>query len=94
MTAATLLWLALTYAQIALALAACLSAFRIAVGPRAQDRVLALDAAYITTMLLFVVTGMRLGTPFLFEAALVIAVGGFVATVSLAKFLMRGEVIE
>lgn len=94
MTMTTLLWLALTYAQIALALAACLAAVRIAVGPRAQDRVLALDALYIATMLLFVVTGMRLGTPFLFEAALVVAVGGFVATVSLAKFLLRGEVIE
>lgn len=52
------------------------------------------DALYIATMLLFIVTGMRLGTPFLFEAALVIAVGGFVGTVSLAKFLLRGEVIE
>lgn len=90
MTAASLLWLALTYAQIALALAG----WRMTIGPRAQDRVLALDAVYIATMLLFVVTGLRLGTPFLFEAALVVAVGGFVATVSLAKFLLRGEVIE
>jgi len=90
----TFLWLALTWAQIALGLAACLSAYRIAVGPRAQDRVLGLDALYIATMLLFIVTGMRLGTPFLFEPALVIAIGGFVGTVSLAKFLLRGEVIE
>jgi len=90
----TLLWLALSYSQIALALAACLAAVRIIVGPGAQDRVLALDALYIATMLLFVVTGMRLGTPFLFEAALVVAAAGFVATVSLARFLLRGEVIE
>ncbi len=90
----TVLWLSLTWAQLALALAACLAAFRMAVGPRAQDRVLGLDALYIATMLLFIVTGMRLGTPFLFEAALVVAVGGFVGTVSLAKFLLRGEVIE
>lgn len=94
MTMATLLWLALTYAQTVLALAAGLAAVRMAIGPRAQDRVLALDALYIATMLLFVVTGMRLGTPFLFEAAVVVAVGGFVGTVSLAKFLLRGEVIE
>ena len=90
----TLLWFALSYAQIALALAACLAALRILLGPRAQDRVLALEALYIATMLLFIVTGMRLGTPFLFEAALVIAVAGFVSTVSAAKFLLRGEVIE
>lgn len=90
----TVLWLALTYAQIALALAACLAAFRMAIGPRAQDRVLGMDALYVATMLFFIVTGMRLGTPFLFEAALVIAIAGFVGTVSLAKFLLRGEVIE
>ena len=90
----TVLWLAVTWAQIALGLEACLAAYRIAVGPRAQDRVLGLDALYIATMLLFIVTGMRLGTPFLFEAALVISIGGFVGTVSLAKFLLRGEVIE
>lgn len=94
MTLTTLLWVALTYAQITLAAAACLAAVRIIIGPRAQDRVLALDALYIAIMLLFVVTGLRLGTPFLFEAALVISVGGFVATVTLAKFLLRGEVIE
>ncbi len=94
MTGATLLWLALTYAQTALAIAGCLATIRILKGPRAQDRVLALDCLYITTMLLFFVTGMRLGTPFFFEASLVIAIGGFVSTLALAKFLLRGEVIE
>lgn len=94
MTTSTLLWFALTYAQAALAIAASLAAVRILIGPRAQDRVLAMDALSVTTMLLFVVTGMRLGTPFFFEAALIIAVAGFAATVSLAKFLLRGEVIE
>ena len=84
----------LSYAQIALGLAACLTGWRILNGPRAQDRVLALDSLYAIAMLLFVVTGMRVGTPFFFEAAMIIAVMGFVATVALAKFLMRGEVIE
>ena len=94
MTGATLLWLALTYAQVALAVAGCLATLRILKGPRAQDRVLGLDCLYITTMLLFFVTGMRLDTPFFFEASLVIAIGGFVSNVALAKFLLRGEVIE
>ena len=94
MTATTVLWLALSYAQITLALAACLATVRMILGPRAQYRVLALDALYVATMLLFLVTGLRLGTPFLFEAAVVVAVGGFVSTVSLAKFLLRREVIE
>ncbi|MFN6952267.1 MAG: K+/H+ antiporter subunit F [Albidovulum sp.] len=90
----TVLWLALVWAQIAFALSACLAAVRMVIGPRAQDRVLGLDTLYVSTMLFFIVTGMRLGTPFLFEAALVIAIGGFVGTVALAKFLLRGEVIE
>ncbi|WP_128254105.1 K+/H+ antiporter subunit F [Falsirhodobacter deserti] len=63
-------------------------------GPRAQDRVLALDTINVNVMLLFVTLGIRTGTVFFFEAALVIAVVGFVTTVALAKFLMRGEVIE
>lgn len=94
MTVATLLWAALTYAQVALAAAACLATWRTLRGPRAQDRVLGLDTIYVTVMLLFVVTGMRIGAPFFFEAAMIIGVLGFVATIALAKFLIRGEIIE
>ena len=89
-----LLVVAVSTAQAALAVAMVLGAFRIIRGPRAQDRVLALDALYVNTMLLFITLGVRTGTVFFFEAALIIAVVGFVATVALAKFLMRGEVIE
>lgn len=91
---ATLMWGALTWAQFTLAAAACLASWRILRGPRAQDRILGLDTLYVTVMLLFVVTGLRVGTSFFFEAALVIGLLGFVATVALAKFLIRGEVIE
>jgi len=91
---ATLMWGALTWAQFALAVADCLASWRILRGPRAQDRILGLDTLYVTVMLLFVVTGLRVGTSFFFEAALVIGLLGFVATVALAKFLIRGEVIE
>ncbi len=85
---------ALGYSQLVLALAICLVGLRILRGPRAQDRVMALDALYIAVMLLFLVTGMRLGSLFFFEAAMVIAAVGFVSSVALAKFLFRGEVIE
>jgi multicomponent K+:H+ antiporter subunit F len=91
---ATILVAALAAAQLALALAIILAAVRMIAGPRAQDRVLALDALYVNTMLLFLTLGIRTGTVFFFEAAIVIAMLGFVATVALAKFLMRGEVIE
>lgn len=85
---------ALTYAQFALAAAFLLASWRIMVGPRAQDRVLGMDTMYVNAMLLILVIGMRNTSVFFFEAAAVIAILGFVATVSLAKFLMRGEVIE
>lgn len=85
---------AILYAQFVLAVAACLATLRTLRGPRAQDRVLGLDTLYVTVMLLFVVTGIRVRTPFFYEAAMVIGVMGFVATVALAKFLIRGEVIE
>lgn len=90
----TILTIALGYAQIALALAGCLVGTRILHGPRAQDRVLALDSLYVSIMLLFLVTGMQLGTAFFFEAAMIISIIGFVSSVALAKFLFRGEVIE
>lgn len=85
---------AMIYAQIALALAVCLATWRLLLGRRAQDRVIALDAAYIATMLLLLVTSMRLGAAIFFEAAMIMGVIGFVASLALAKFLLRGEVIE
>ena len=71
-----------------------MAAYQILKGPRAQDRVIALDTLYIAVLLLFLVTGMRHGSLFFFEAAMVVAAMGFVASVALAKFLFRGEVIE
>lgn len=89
-----ILTIAIAYAQATLGVALCFATWRALAGPRAQDRVLGLDTLYINAMLLLLVSGMRFGTVFFFEAALVIGVLGFVATVALAKFLLRGEVIE
>jgi multicomponent K+:H+ antiporter subunit F len=91
---ATILSAAITFALGALALAMAFATVRILRGPRAQDRVLGLDSLYVNTMLLFLTLGIRNGTVFFFEAAIVISMLGFVATVALAKFLMRGEIIE
>ncbi len=90
----TILATALTIAQLALIVSMALSTARIIYGPRAQDRVLALDALYLNSLLLLLTQGMRTGSTFFFDAGLVVAMLGFVATVALAKFLMRGEVIE
>ncbi|HKO87795.1 MAG TPA: K+/H+ antiporter subunit F [Burkholderiales bacterium] len=93
MTASIFAW-SLGTAQVLLALAMMLALLRVILGPRAQDRVLALDTLYMNAMLLLVTFGIRTGTTLYFEAALTIALLGFVTTVALAKFLMRGEVIE
>ena len=90
----TFLSWSLTIAQMLLALAMTAAVYRMMKGPRAQDRVLSLDALYINAMLLMVVFGIRSGTTLYFEVALIIGVLGFASSVALAKFLMRGEVIE
>lgn len=77
-----------------LSLAMIFALLRMLRGPRAQDRVLSLDTLYVNSMLQLLVFGIRTGNALYFEAALIISMVGFVATVALAKFLMRGEVIE
>src|SRR3546814_10147163 len=86
--------LEITASQILLGLAMACAAFRMLRGPRAQDRVLGLDTLYLTAMLLLLTYGIQTGRTLYFEAVLVIALLGFVGTVALGKFLMRGEVIE
>ncbi len=93
MIAALLGW-SIFLAQILLAAAMGCAMFRVLRGPRAQDRVLALDTLYAIAAMLLLVFGIHTGSTFYFEAALVIALLGFVSTAALAKFLMRGEVIE
>jgi multicomponent K+:H+ antiporter subunit F len=83
-----------TLAQLLLGFAMGFALLRLLGGPRAQDRVLALDTLYVNAMLLMLTFGIRSGSSLYFEAALVIGMLGFVATVALAKFLLRGEVIE
>lgn len=93
MSGIVLVW-AVSLAQIFLIAALSCNVWRMVRGPRAQDRVLAFDALYVNGMLLLVVFGMRTGSVLYFEMALIIALLGFVSTSALAKFLMRGEVIE
>ncbi len=93
MSASLLGWSVLV-AQILLGFAMMCAAFRILRGPRAQDRVVGFDTLYVNSMLLLLTFGIRWGSALYFEAALVVALLGFVGTVALAKFLLRGEVIE
>ncbi|HEU5018027.1 MAG TPA: K+/H+ antiporter subunit F [Pseudolabrys sp.] len=81
-------------ALIMLGLAMACAAFRMLRGPRAQDRVVGFDSLYVSAMLLLLTFGIRSASTLYFEAALVMAMLGFVGTAALAKFLLRGEVIE
>ena len=85
---------AVLLAQLLLGLAMFFAMIRLLRGPQAQDRVLAMDTLYVNAMLLVLTFGIRTGTSLYFEAALVIGMLGFVSTAALAKFLLRGEVIE
>jgi multicomponent K+:H+ antiporter subunit F len=91
---ATILLGAVTLAQIMIAIAMILALIPIIQGPHAQDRVLGLDILYSNAMLLMLVFSIRTGNLLYFEISLIIGALGFVSTVALAKFLMRGEVIE
>src|SRR5690242_1809542 len=83
----------ITAAQILLGLALICATFRMLRGPRAQDRIVGFDSLYVNAMLLLLVFGIQSGSTLYYEAALIVALLGFVSTVAFAKFLLRGEVI-
>ena len=89
-----MLSLVIPVAFILVAAAIALNFWRLLRGPSAPDRVLALDTLYVNTIALLVLLGIHLGSPLYFEAALLIALMGFVGTVALCKYLLRGDIIE
>jgi len=86
--------LALSIAFSLVGLAVIFAFWRLLLGPSAVDRVLALDTLYVNTIALLVLFGIHLGNNIYFEAALLIALMGFVGTVALCKYLLRGDIIE
>jgi multicomponent K+:H+ antiporter subunit F len=81
-------------AAAAIAVASLLTLYRLARGPDVLDRILALDTLVINTIGLIVVIGLLFRTTMYFEASLLFAMVGFVTTVALCKYLLRGNVIE
>jgi multicomponent K+:H+ antiporter subunit F len=92
--AAELLDIATIVAFVALALGQLLSMVRLVLGPTSGDRILALDTMVINALGLVIVLGIHLGVQIYFEVALLVAMLGFVSTVALARFLLRGDIIE
>lgn len=77
---------------LAVALLLCL--VRLVRGPSVLDRILALDTLYVDTIALLVVVGIRFAEPAFFDGALLIALLGFVSTVALAKYQLRGDIVD
>ncbi len=82
----------LAYGMLGIAL--LLNLWRVVRGPTAPDRALALDTMYINTVALLMILGIHLGDNLYFEAALLIAMMGFVGTAAICKYLLRGDIIE
>lgn len=77
---------------VAVSVAMCF--WRLLKGPTVLDRILALDTLYVNTIALLVLLGIHISSTLFFEAALLIALMGFISTVALCKYLMRGDIIE
>ena len=85
---------ALTVAMLMVSISLILNLFRIVRGPSLPDRILALDTLYINSIALLLVYGIYQMSTINFEAALLIAMLGFVSTAALTKYLLRGDIIE
>ena len=84
----------LPWAAGAFVVALVLAGWRLLRGPTLADRILALDTLYVNSVALLVLIGIYFDTAVFFEVALIIAMMGFVSTVALAKYLLRGDIIE
>lgn len=85
---------AITATLVMYGVAMIMATVRLFRGPRAQDRVVALDFIFLVALLTMLVLAIRYQSSTYFEAALLMAMFGFLGTAALAKFLLRGEVIE
>lgn len=85
---------AVQIAAFVVALALALNLYRLIRGPALADRLMAVDTMYVNTVGLLVLYGIGRGTSLYLEAAMLIALIGFVSTAAVAKFLLRGDIIE
>ncbi|MBL1456958.1 MULTISPECIES: K+/H+ antiporter subunit F [unclassified Methylophaga] len=86
--------LALSISFVMVGLAILLSFIRLIIGPNTPDRILALDTLYINSIALLILLGINLQSALYFEAALLIALMGFMGTLALSKYLLRGDIME
>lgn len=84
------LWISLTFIVLALAM----NVYRLVIGPDIPDRLLALDTMYVNAIALIVIAGLWFNTKTYFEAAMLIALLGFISTMAICRYLLRGDIIE
>jgi multicomponent K+:H+ antiporter subunit F len=84
----------LPVAFVFITIAMILNLYRLILGPTKPDRILALDTLYINSIALLIMLSLHLDSVLYFEAALLIAVMGFVGTVALSKYILRGDIME
>ena len=86
--------IALNIAFVAVAVSQLLAMLRLLKGPNTGDRILSLDTMVVNAIALIILLGLRLGTDIYFESAMIFAMLGFVSTVAIARFVLRGDIIE
>ena len=86
--------IALNIAFVAVAVSQLLAMLRLLKGPNTGDRILSLDTMVVNAIALIILLGMRLGTDIYFESAMIFAMLGFVSTVAIARFVLRGDIFE
>lgn len=89
-----MLSIALLIATTLVCLSLILNLWRLFIGPSRPDRILALDTMYINSIALIILFGISSATTLYFEAALLIAMLGFVSTAAMCKYILRGDLIE
>lgn len=89
-----MLMIVIPVAMLMISIAIALNLWRLTIGPSLPDRILALDTMYVNAIALLILFGIYQQSALYFEAALLIAVMGFVGTVALSKYLLRGDIIE
>lgn len=86
--------LAIIFGFGCLSLALLLNLWRLLRGPTIGDRIAALDTMVINAIALIVLFGISEGDDTYFEAAMLLAMVGFVGTVAYCKFVLRGDIVE
>lgn len=85
---------ALAICMVAITISMFLCLIRLVMGPSIVDRLLALDTLFLNATCLIVILGIYWASPSFFEAALLVAMLGFVSTAALARYFTTGHVVD